>query len=72
MLFWVGNPFIQGIIRFAQYRVANMDTLVGMGTLTAFIYSMIITLSPELRNYLRIPEYTYFDVTIVVIGFITL
>lgn len=71
-LFWVGKPYLLGVMRFFRYRVANMDTLVGLGTLTAYLYSMIITLFPFLGDFLRIPEYTYFDVTIVVIGFITL
>lgn len=49
-----------------------MDTLIGIGTLTAYIYSVIITLFPGVREAFLLPEYTYFDVTIVVIGFITL
>lgn len=72
VLFWVGQPFLQGVVRFIRYRVANMDTLVGIGTLSAYVYSVIIVLLPELRTYLKLPEYTYFDVTIVVIGFIVL
>jgi len=71
-LFWVGKPYLLGVIRFIRYRVANMDTLIGIGTLVAFIYSIIITLLPSIGVLLSLPEYTYFDVTIVVIGFITL
>ncbi|QQS60838.1 MAG: cadmium-translocating P-type ATPase [Candidatus Moraniibacteriota bacterium] len=70
VLFWIGQPFIQGVIRFVRYRVANMDTLVGIGTMTAYIYSMIITLFPQAKIFFKLPEYTYFDVTIVVIGFV--
>lgn len=71
-LFWVGKPFISGVGRFIQHRVSNMDTLIGIGTLTAYLYSVIITLLPSVRLIAGLPEYTYFDVTIVVIGFITL
>lgn len=71
-LFWVGQPFINGVGRFLQYRVANMDTLIGIGTITAYVYSLILTLLPSIRTIVKVPEYTYFDVTIVVIGFITL
>lgn len=71
-LFWIGKPYLQGVSRFVSYRVANMDTLIGIGTLTAFIYSSLIFLIPPIRVLLGAPEYTYFDVTIVVIGFITL
>jgi len=71
-LFWVGKNYITGVINFIRYRAANMDTLVGIGTLVAFIYSALITLIPSLATNFRLPEHTYFDVTIVVIGFITL
>lgn len=72
ILFGAGQPFIQGVVRFARYRTANMDTLIGIGTLSAYLYSTIITLLPALRVRLLLPEYTYFDVTIVVIGFVLL
>jgi Cu2+-exporting ATPase/Cu+-exporting ATPase len=72
VLFWVGQPFLKGVARFIQYRAANMDTLIGIGTLTAYIYSVVITLLPQVRIQFGLPEYTYFDVTIVVIGFVVL
>lgn len=71
-LFWVGKPYLLGVTRFIRHRVANMDTLIGLGTLVAYTYSILVTLLPSLGTLLRVPEYTYFDVTIVVIGFITL
>ena len=70
VLFWIGQPFLKGVVRFIKYRVANMDTLIGIGTFSAYIYSLIITLFPQIRIALQLPEYTYFDVTIVVIGFV--
>ncbi|MFA7277484.1 MAG: heavy metal translocating P-type ATPase [Candidatus Gracilibacteria bacterium] len=72
VLFWIGKSFVDGVVKFMLYRVANMDTLIGIGTLTAFVYSSVIFLVPSLRDLLKVPEYTYFDVTIVVIGFVTL
>lgn len=71
-VFWVGNLFVEGVVRFIKYRVANMDTLIGIGTLTAFIYSSAIFLFPEIRTLINAPESLYFDVAIVVIGFVTL
>lgn len=71
-LFWLGKPYLLAIIRFLQHGVANMDTLIGIGTLVAYGYSAVITLFPFITTRLQIPEYTYFDITIVVIGFITL
>lgn len=71
-LFWVGKPYLLGVTRFVRHGVANMDTLIGLGTLAAYIYSIALTLIPFLGTLLKVPEYTYFDVTVVVIGFITL
>lgn len=71
VLFWVGQPFLLGIVRFAKYRVANMDTLIGIGTVTAYLYSAVVTLMPQVRQIIALPEYLYFDVVIVVTGFVT-
>lgn len=72
VLFWAGKPFVRGVLLFERYREANMDTLIGIGTLTAYGYSVLITVFPGLKEVFRLPEYTYFDVVIVVIGFVLL
>ena len=72
MVFRIGEPFLHGILMFVRSGAASMDTLIGIGTLTAWLYSTIITLMPEVRELLRVPDYTYFDTTIVVIGFVLL
>lgn len=71
LLFWIGQPYLKGVLHFLKYRVANMDTLVGIGTLVAYLYSAILLLFPEISFLIKAPEGLYFDVTIVVIGFIT-
>lgn len=71
VMFWVGKPFVLGVVRFIKYRVANMDTLIGIGTLTAYIYSAGIVLFPQFQKLIQAPNVTYFDVVIVVIGFVT-
>jgi len=70
VLFWIGRPFLKGIVNFIRYRAANMDTLVGIGTLSAYLYSTLIVLFPNIRDSLGLPVMNYFDVTIVVIGFV--
>ncbi len=72
MVFRIGAPFLHGITMFIRTGAAGMDTLIGIGTLTAYLYSAVITLLPQAKELLRIPDYTYFDVTIVVIGFVLL
>ena len=72
MVFWIGTPFLHGISMYVKSGAASMDTLIGIGTLTAYLYSAVVTLIPSVREVLQIPNYTYFDVTIVVIGFVLL
>jgi Cu+-exporting ATPase len=72
MLFVVGKPYLLGLYRFVRYGRANMDTLIGMGTSAAYLYSVIVTAFAEpLRPYLDVST-TYFDTVIIVIAFITL
>lgn len=72
MLVVVGKPYLLGVYRFLRFGKANMDTLIGLGTSVAFIYSFILSAFEEpLGQYLNV-EYTYFDVTVVVITFIAL
>jgi len=70
-LFVPGWIYLLGLWRFLKTGRANMDTLIGLGTSVAFIFSFIVSaFENDLKNYLG--DYTYYDITIVVIGFITL
>ena len=68
----IGTPYLQGLYRFLRYGVANMDTLIGLGTVAAFIYSFAVTaFEAPLKAYVDV-QHKYYDVTIVLIAFITL
>lgn len=72
ILLVLGKPYLLGFYRFLRYGKANMDTLIGIGTSVAFLYSFIVTAFEEaLKPYINV-EHTYYDVTIVVITFIAL
>lgn len=71
-LFIVGKPYLVGLYRFVRYGKANMDTLIGLGTLAAFLYSFAVSAFEEILKPFINVEHTYYDVTIVVITFITL
>lgn len=72
MVFVVGKPYLLGFYRFLRYGKANMDTLIGIGTTAAFLYSFVVTAFEDvLRPFINV-EYQYYDVTIVVITFIAL
>lgn len=68
----LGKPYILGMYRFFRYGRANMDTLIGLGTSVAFLYSFTIgAFEKELAAYVNV-EAHYYDVTIVVLAFIAL
>jgi len=73
ILFVVGRPYILGFYRFLRYGKANMDTLIGIGTVTAFyiIVFAVTAFEDVLSPFINV-EYQYYDVTIVVITFIAL
>src|SRR3989344_8727165 len=72
MLLVVGKPYLLGVYRFLRYGKANMDTLVGIGTGAAFLYSLFVSAFEEtiIAGY---PDllHSYYDVAIIVIAFIT-
>jgi Cu+-exporting ATPase len=47
VLFWAGWEFFSGAWAAARHRAADMNTLVAIGTLSAFAYSVVATLAPE-------------------------
>lgn len=72
VLFIVGKPYLLGFYRFLRYGKANMDTLIGIGTSVAYLYSFAVSAFEEnLRPFINV-EQSYYEVTIIVIVFITL
>lgn len=72
ILFVVGKPYLQGFYRFLRYGKANMDTLIGIGTSVAYLYSFIVSAFGDLlKTYINV-HLMYYDVTIIVITFIAL
>jgi Cu2+-exporting ATPase/Cu+-exporting ATPase len=72
VLFVVGKPYLLGFYRFLRYGKANMDTLIGIGTVAAFLYSFAVSAFEDVLSPFINVEYQYYDVTIVVITFIAL
>lgn len=70
--FWPGLEFYRAAIPAFKNRTANMDTLVVIGTSAAYLYSVAITLFPDVFMKLGIESMPYFDVSAVVIGLILL
>lgn len=70
VLFGIGRKYIKAVWIFLKTRTANMDTLVGISTIVAFIYSFIVTAFDKvLAPYIDVTS-NFYDVVIVVIGLI--
>ncbi|PIW37287.1 MAG: copper-translocating P-type ATPase [Candidatus Kerfeldbacteria bacterium CG15_BIG_FIL_POST_REV_8_21_14_020_45_12] len=70
ILFWAGDRFFAGVWRFLRHGRADMNSLVGIGTTVAYLYSTALLLLPELHSNYGLPNAMYYDATIVVIGFV--
>ncbi|ABL01231.1 heavy metal translocating P-type ATPase [Pelobacter propionicus] len=47
VLFWAGREFFSGAWSAARHRVADMNTLVSLGTLSAYLFSVVATVAPQ-------------------------
>ncbi|MBI2099623.1 heavy metal translocating P-type ATPase [Candidatus Uhrbacteria bacterium] len=70
--FWVGAQFYSGLRLVWKYRTADMNTLVAVGTLAAFGFSLVATLAPEIFTSRGLEAGLYYDVAAVIITFILL
>ena len=68
--FVYGRRFLVAAGRGLRHGDLNMNTLVAMGTLAAYGYSMVVTLMPELLMGAGVGHETYFDSAAVIIGLI--
>jgi len=68
--FVYGRRFLVAAARGLRHGDLNMNTLVAMGTLAAYGYSMVVTLVPEAVMGAGIGHETYFDSAAVIIGLI--
>lgn len=64
--FIVGYRFYRGSVDSIKHRTANMDILIAVGTSTAWLYSSIVTFSPDFFPF----EHVYFETATVIITLI--
>lgn len=70
--FWAGKQFITGAWGAARHGSADMNTLIAVGTLSAFIYSTIATFFPLLFLKSGLNPEVYFDSAAMIIALILL
>lgn len=70
VMVYSGRHFFIGAWQSFRHHSANMDTLIALGTGTAWVYSMVVVLFPQ-----AVPEmarHVYFEATAMIIGLINL
>jgi Cu+-exporting ATPase len=71
--FWCGWRFVRGLARSVVRRTADMDTLIGMGTLSAYVFSALVTLWPAFGEWSGVgPHAVYFDTSATIVALILL
>ena len=70
--FWGAYDFYRATISSLRHRIANMDTLVVIGTTVAYLYSTAVVFYPGFFERLNLKVEPYFDVSTVIIGLILL
>jgi Cu+-exporting ATPase len=69
---WAGGRFYRATWRAMRHRTANMDTLVAIGTSAAWLYSVFVTLQPDVIHEAGLHPETYFDSSTIIIGLVLL
>lgn len=73
VLFWAGWDFLAGAWKAARRRSADMNTLVAVGTLAAYLYSLAATIAPNwfAPSHLHAPA-VYYEVAASIVVLILL
>jgi Cu+-exporting ATPase len=69
---WAGWPFVRGSWIALRRRTADMNLLVGVGTLTAYLYSLAATAAPGWVRGTGQEAHVYFDTAAVIVTLILL
>jgi Cu2+-exporting ATPase len=72
VLFIYGIDFHRNAFMLLKNKMTNMDTLVSMSTLTAFVFSVFSTVYPQYWIERGLKAHVYFEAAVVIICFIML
>jgi Cu+-exporting ATPase len=68
--FVIGWPFLRGAWASFRHRNADMNTLIAVGTMAAYLYSVVATLFPSFFKRAGIAPAVYFDTSAFIIALI--
>ena len=72
VVFWVGSRFFVGAWKAARHGTTDMNTLVAVGALAAYLYSALASFYPEVFTRAGIEPHVYYDGAAFIITFIVL
>jgi len=70
VMYYSGGHFYSGALKAFKNHNANMDTLIALGTGSAWVYSVILVLVPTIVP--EIARHVYFEATVIIIALINL
>src|SRR6266571_3406143 len=72
VILWSGQQFYRGTWSGLKHRTADMNTLIGVGTAAAYLYSLVATLAPGLFTHAGLPADVYYEAVAAIIALILL
>jgi len=72
VVFWVGSRFFVGALKAARQKTSDMNTLVAIGALSAYLYSALATFFPRFFSSAGIMPHVYYDGAAVIVTLILL
>jgi len=72
VLFWCGSQFHLGFLKGLRHKTFDMNSLISIGTLSAYIYSVVATFYPDFFTQTGGEAEVYYDTAAVIITLILL
>ncbi len=72
VILWIGSQFYRGFWITLKHRTADMNTLVAVGTGSAYLYSAVATFFPDFITQGGTEAHVYFDTAAIIITLILL
>jgi Cu+-exporting ATPase len=72
VVFWVGSRFHTGALKALKQKTSDMNTLVSIGALSAYLYSAMATFFPAVFAHAGMELHVYYDGAAFIVSFIIL
>ncbi|MBI4506626.1 MAG: copper-translocating P-type ATPase, partial [Chloroflexi bacterium] len=70
--FWAGAQFYRGAWAAGRHGAANMSTLIAVGTTAAWLYSVVVTVAPQVLHALGVMPEPYYETAVIIIALVLL